>query len=52
MASLSIPRRRLGRTELSIPVVPFGTLGFSNQFGFVSDEGRCCPHQTRHQPWC
>ena len=38
MASLSIPRRRLGRTELSIPVVPFGTLGFSNQFGFVSDE--------------
>ena len=31
MASLSIPRRRLGRTELSIPVVPFGTLGFSNQ---------------------
>ena len=38
MASLPIPRRRLGRTELSIPVVPFGTLGFSNQFGFVSDE--------------
>ena len=38
MASLSIPRRRLGRTELNIPVVPFGTLGFSNQFGFVSDE--------------
>ena len=28
----------MGRTELSIPVVPFGTLGFSNQFGFVSDE--------------
>ena len=38
MVSLSIPRRRLGRTELSIPVVPFGTLGFSNQFGFVLDE--------------
>ena len=38
MVSLSVPRRRLGRTELSIPVVPFGTLGFSNQFGFVSDE--------------
>ena len=38
MASLSIPRRRLGRTELSIPVVPFGTLGFSNHFGTVSDE--------------
>ena len=38
MPALFIPRRRLGRTELSIPVVPFGTLGFSNQFGFVSDE--------------
>lgn len=37
-AALSIPRRRLGRTELSIPVVPFGTQGFGNHFGFVSDE--------------
>ena len=37
-ATLSIPRRRLGRTELSIPVVPFGTQGFGNHFGFVSDE--------------
>ena len=36
--TLSIPRRRLGRTELSIPVVPFGTQGFGNHFGFVSDE--------------
>ena len=27
MVSLSIPRRRLGRTELSIPVVPFGDAG-------------------------
>ena len=35
---LRIPRRRLGRTELSIPVVPFGTQGFGNNFGFVSDE--------------
>lgn len=33
-----LPRRRLGRTELEIPVIPFGTLGFSNSFGFVSDE--------------
>jgi len=33
-----MPRRRLGRTELDIPVIPFGTLGFSNSFGFVSDE--------------
>ena len=37
-ATLSIPHRRLGRTELSIPVVPFGTQGFGNHFGFVSDE--------------
>lgn len=33
-----IPRRRLGKTGLSIPVVPFGTQGFGNHFGFVSDE--------------
>ena len=37
-APLSLPRRRLGRTGLDIPVIPFGTLGFSNSFGFVSDE--------------
>lgn len=36
--TLSVPRRRLGRTELSIPVIPFGTQGFGNHFGFVSDE--------------
>ena len=34
----TIPRRRLGRTELNIPVIPFGTQGFGNNFGFVSDE--------------
>ncbi|MCZ6633038.1 MAG: aldo/keto reductase [bacterium] len=34
----AVPRRRLGRTELSIPVVPFGTQGFGNNFGPVSDE--------------
>ena len=33
-----VPRRRLGRTELSVPVIPFGTQGFGNHFGFVSDE--------------
>ena len=33
-----VPRRRLGRTELEIPVIPFGTQGFGNHFGFVSDE--------------
>ena len=38
MAAPMLPRRRLGRTELDIPVIPFGTLGFSNSFGFVSDE--------------
>ncbi|MXY92633.1 MAG: aldo/keto reductase [Caldilineaceae bacterium SB0670_bin_27] len=38
MAAPMLPRRRLGRTELKIPVIPFGTLGFSNSFGFVSDE--------------
>ena len=36
--TLSAPRRRWGRTELSIPVIPFGTQGFGNNFGFVSDE--------------
>jgi len=37
-ARLSPPRRRLGRTELSIPVIPFGTQGFGSHFGFVADE--------------
>ena len=37
-AALTMPRRRLGRTELEIPVIPFGTQGFGNHFGFVSDE--------------
>ncbi|MFP6646731.1 MAG: aldo/keto reductase [Candidatus Latescibacterota bacterium] len=32
------PRRRWGKTELSIPVVPFGTQGFGNHFGPVSDD--------------
>ena len=38
MNALTLPRRRLGRTELSIPVVPFGTQGFGNHFGHVADE--------------
>ena len=33
----AVPRRVLGRTGLSIPVVPFGTQGFGNHFGFVAD---------------
>ncbi|MEZ4863738.1 MAG: aldo/keto reductase [Caldilineaceae bacterium] len=34
----TLPRRRLGKTGLSIPIIPFGTQGFGNNFGFVSDE--------------
>ena len=34
----AVPRRRLGRSGLSIPVVPFGTQGFGGNFGPVSDE--------------
>ncbi|MDE0449136.1 MAG: aldo/keto reductase [Spirochaetaceae bacterium] len=33
-----VPRRVLGKTGLSIPVIPFGTQGFGNHFGFVADE--------------
>ena len=33
----SIPRRRWGKSELQIPVIPFGTQGFGNNFGPVSD---------------
>ena len=32
------PRRRWGKTELSIPVIPFGTQGFGGHFGPVNDE--------------
>ncbi|HIL09050.1 MAG TPA: hypothetical protein EYG11_10145, partial [Candidatus Latescibacteria bacterium] len=32
------PRRRWGKTELSIPVVPFGTQGFGDNFGPVTNE--------------
>ncbi|MCC6626225.1 MAG: aldo/keto reductase [Chloroflexi bacterium] len=34
----TVPRRRWGRTELSIPVIPFGTQGFGNMFGPVANE--------------
>lgn len=34
----SCPHRRWGKTELSIPVIPFGTQGFGNNFGPVTDE--------------
>ena len=38
MSLPTLPRRRLGKTELNIPVIPFGTQGFGNNFGLVSDE--------------
>jgi D-threo-aldose 1-dehydrogenase len=34
----AVPRRVLGRTGLSIPVVPFGTQGFGGNIGPVSDQ--------------
>ena len=37
-APTPLPRRVLGRTGLSIPVIPFGTQGFGNHFGFVADD--------------
>jgi len=36
-----VPRRRWGRSNIEIPVIPFGTQGFGNHFGFVSDEDAC-----------
>jgi aryl-alcohol dehydrogenase-like predicted oxidoreductase len=33
-----VPRRRWGRSGLSIPVIPFGTQGFGNYFGPVADQ--------------
>jgi len=33
-----VPRRRLGRTELMVPVIPVGTQAFSNVFLKISDE--------------
>ena len=41
MAKLTIPRRIWGNTGLSIPVIPFGTQGFGNNFGPVTDEEAC-----------
>ena len=32
------PRRRWGKSELSIPVIPFGTQGFGDHFGKVSND--------------
>lgn len=38
MSTLQVPRSRWGKTELSIPVVPFGTQGFGNNFGPVTND--------------
>ncbi|MDA1190565.1 MAG: aldo/keto reductase [Candidatus Poribacteria bacterium] len=37
----NVPRRRWGKSELMIPVIPFGTQGFGNNFGPVSDDEAC-----------
>jgi aryl-alcohol dehydrogenase-like predicted oxidoreductase len=34
----AVPRRRWGKSELSIPVIPYGTQGFGNAFGAVADD--------------
>src|SRR5688572_25706745 len=34
----SVPRRRWGRSELSIPVIPMGTTSFGNVFGPPHEE--------------
>lgn len=36
-AEHTVPRRRWGKSNLSIPVIPFGTQGFGNNFGPVAD---------------
>jgi len=33
-----VPRRRWGKSDISIPVIPFGTQGFGNNFGAVADD--------------
>jgi D-threo-aldose 1-dehydrogenase len=33
----TVPRRRWGRSNLAIPVIPFGTQGFGNMFGPVAE---------------
>jgi aryl-alcohol dehydrogenase-like predicted oxidoreductase len=37
-SSSTVPRRRWGRSELRIPVIPFGTQGFGNMFGPVAED--------------
>ena len=39
--TFNVPRRRWGKSEISIPVIPFGTQGFGNNFGHVTDDEAC-----------
>jgi len=40
-SEFNVPRRRWGKSNIMIPVIPFGTQGFGNHFGFVSDDDAC-----------
>lgn len=37
-STTQVPRRRWGRSNISIPVIPFGTQGFGNMFGPVAEQ--------------
>ena len=41
MSQQQVPHRTWGKTGLSIPVIPFGTQGFGDKFGPVTDEEAC-----------
>ena len=41
MNQQQVPHRTWGKTGLSIPVIPFGTQGFGDKFGPVTDEESC-----------
>ncbi len=41
MSQTQVPRRTWGKTGLSIPVIPFGSQGFGDNFGPVTDVEAC-----------
>ncbi len=41
MSQQKVPRRTWGKTGLSIPVIPFGTQGFGDKFGPVTEDEAC-----------
>lgn len=41
VVSQQVPRRTLGKSGLSIPVIPFGTQGFGDKFGPVTEDEAC-----------